>query len=136
MIVTSALSPAPTAAATSPAMKPIGRFSPTSAGRAGFDGVTVRGAAAVRGGTGPVNARRAAGGRLNGLTGGCSLIEPSLGGAPLALKPNRRRTLLSPGAGIFKALDANETPAISTYSPPSPTIKSNGGVGPSRGARL
>src|SRR3989442_14091516 len=92
MIVTSAQSPAPTAAATSPAMKPIGRFSPTSAGRAGFGGVTVRGAAAVRGGTGPVNARRAAGGRLNGLTAGWSLIEPSFGGGALGFKPNSRRT--------------------------------------------
>jgi len=77
MIVTSAQSPAPTAAATSPAMKPIGRFSPTSTGRAGFGGVTVRGAAAVRGDTGRVNEFGAAGGRLNGLTAGCSLIEPS-----------------------------------------------------------
>jgi len=63
-------------------MKPIGRFSPTSAGRAGFGGVTVRGAAAVRGGTGPVNARRAAGGRL------------------VAFKPNRRRTFLCAEADI------------------------------------
>src|SRR2546427_8677912 len=93
MIVTSAQSPAPTAAATSPAMKPIGRFSPTSAGRAGFGGVTVRGAAAVRGGTGPVNARRAAGGRLDGLTAGRFLIEASLGRGPRAFKPNRRPPL-------------------------------------------
>jgi len=60
----------------------------------------VRGAAAVRGGTGPVNARGAAGGRLNGLTAGCSLIEPSLGRAPVAFKPNRRRTFLCAEADI------------------------------------
>src|SRR2546425_10015463 len=87
MIVTSAQSPAPTAAATSPAMKPIGRFSPTSAGRAGFGGVTVRGAAAVRGGTGPLNARRAAGGRR------------------VALQPDRRAPLLCAGAGILNGFD-------------------------------
>src|SRR3989442_9986970 len=105
MIVTSAQSPAPTAAATSPAMKPIGRFSPTSAGRAGFGGVTVRGAAAVRGRTGPVNARRAAGGRR------------------AALQPDTRRPLLFAVAGSYNPCDPQpETPAIH-LSPPAPHTK-------------
>src|SRR2546426_11579284 len=97
MIVTSAQSPAPTAAATSPAMKPIGRFSPTSAGRAGFGGVTVRGAAAVRGGTGPVNARRAAGGRRERPAAGASLRPAPIGRGPPRAQTYALPSLLPPG---------------------------------------
>src|SRR5882672_1594488 len=71
----------------SPAMKPIGRFSVTSTGRAGFGAaagagiILVGAAAAVREGAGRVNVRDGAGGRLKGLTAGCA------GGCLNGLKP-------------------------------------------------
>src|SRR5262249_57094084 len=84
-MVINAHRPAPTAAATRPAMNPSGRFSAAATGRAGLDAST------VRAGAGREKTLGGAGGRLNGVTNGCSpqktLIEGDAASPPRLIPP-------------------------------------------------
>jgi len=82
-------------------MKPIGRLSTTSTGLAGFGTATLGngaiifvGTGTVRAGAGRVNVLRGGiGGRLNGLTAGCSAICPSYFGPTYGLQVESSSTM-------------------------------------------